>query len=80
MQWLIIFVQSLLRMWTDDGARPGLVRRYAPAYARNAPRVDQYTGQPRFDRIAYQAGNEWFPPARARQRCAPPAPEGPPGG
>jgi hypothetical protein len=82
MEWLIIFVQQLLRMWTfdRDGSRPGLVRRYAPAYARKTRAVYRYTDHPYVDRTVFQSIDGWFPPAKPRLRCAPRAPEGPPDG
>lgn len=82
MEWLIIFVERLLKMFSFDGdvSRPGLVRRYAPAYARKAPAASRYTGQPHVDRTVSQPGYAWFPPPKVRLRCAPGAPEGPPDG
>jgi hypothetical protein len=82
MEWLFIFLERLLAMWTVDGdvSRPGLVRRYAPAYARKAPAARRYTGPSHVDRTVSQPGYAWFPPAKARLRCAPRAPEGPPDG
>jgi hypothetical protein len=82
MEWLIIFVERLLKMLSIDGdvSRSGLVRRYAPAYARKAPAASRYTGQPNVDWTVSEPGYAWFTPEKTRLRCAPRAPEGPPDG
>lgn len=82
MQWLIIFVQRLLGMWTfqDDPARPRLARQYAPAYAAKAPRACRYTGQTQVDRNQWYSGVDWssLPPTRPPRAAG--AQEGPPDG
>ena len=61
-------------------SRSGLVRRYAPAYARKASAASRYTGQPYVDWTVSQSGYAWFPPAKVRLAVRTRAPEGPPDG